>query len=68
LKVFTLISDQDSGRRPIGNVGPGFGKVGSVSNYADLQGLIKWILSFVMIFGRLEIFSIFMLFSIKSWK
>lgn len=46
----------------IGNVGPGMGAVGPVSNFAELPALAKWILSFFMLVGRLELFTVLILF------
>lgn len=48
-------------------IGPGLGKVGPASNFASLPALAKNILSFVMITGRLEIYTIVMLFSKDFW-
>ncbi|MFO8113302.1 MAG: TrkH family potassium uptake protein [Desulfosalsimonadaceae bacterium] len=42
----------------MGNVGPGFGSVGSFSNFGMLPEAGKWILSVVMLLGRLEIFGL----------
>ena len=52
----------------LGNVGPGFGAVGPASNFAALSNLSKVTLSFVMLFGRLEIFPLLMLFTPAIWK
>lgn len=52
----------------IGNVGPGFGNVSSLGNYANIPELSKFILTIVMLMGRLEIFSILSLFYLRSWK
>lgn len=52
----------------IGNVGPGFGQVGSMGNFSELPDLGKFLLSINMLLGRLEIFGIFSLFFIKSWR
>lgn len=43
----------------IGNVGPGFGSVGSMGNYADFPAVLKFTNSLLMLAGRLEIFPIF---------
>ena len=48
----------------IGNVGPGFGEVGSVSNYAGLPSFLKLTSMAEMLIGRLEIFPI--LYLIRS--
>jgi trk system potassium uptake protein TrkH len=47
----------------MGNVGPGFGRVGSLANYSHLPGVAKWILTMVMLLGRLEIFGLILCFS-----
>lgn len=52
----------------IGNVGPGFGQVGSMDNYADIPTFIKLMQSFLMLVGRLEIFGLIQLFFLKSWR
>ncbi len=46
----------------IGNVGPGFGDVGSMSNYASMPGLLKVTSMLEMLTGRLEIFPVLYLF------
>ncbi|MFQ6675623.1 MAG: TrkH family potassium uptake protein [Fidelibacterota bacterium] len=52
----------------MGNIGPGLGSVGPASNYAHLPILAKWLLSFCMLLGRLEIFTVMVLFSGSFWK
>ncbi len=52
----------------IGNVGPGFGEVGSMGNYAALPNVVKYILTFLMLLGRLEIFGLFQLFMLSWWR
>ncbi len=52
----------------LGNIGPGFGKVGPVSNYAYLPTYIKWFLSFSMVVGRLEIYTVLVIFTRTFWK
>jgi trk system potassium uptake protein len=52
----------------MGNVGPGFGSISSLGNYADLPSVGKWILSIVMLLGRLEIYGIVLLFKVREWK
>ena len=47
----------------IGNVGPGHGSVGPASNYAHLPDLAKWLLTFCMLLGRLEIFTVMVFLS-----
>ena len=52
----------------IGNVGPGFGEVGSMSNYATQPVILKFTDTLLMLFGRLEIFGLVQLFFIRAWK
>jgi trk system potassium uptake protein TrkH len=52
----------------LGNIGPGLGTVGPMSTYAHLPGITKLILSLLMILGRLEIISVFALFTRTFWK
>lgn len=52
----------------IGNVGPGFGDVGSMNNYSALPTVVKLTNSILMLFGRLEIFGVIQLCMIKWWK
>lgn len=52
----------------LGNVGPGIGEVGPMNNYAFLSIPAKWFLSFLMLCGRLELFTVLILFSPAFWK
>ena len=52
----------------LGNVGPGLGEVGPVHNFAGLSDPIKLFLSFLMLLGRLELFTIFVVFMPYFWK
>jgi|TARA_B100000427_G_scaffold24794_2_gene18374 trk system potassium uptake protein TrkH len=52
----------------IGNIGPGLGAYGPTDNYSLLHPFGKWMLSFCMLLGRLEIFTIMVLFSRTFWK
>ena len=52
----------------IGNVGPGIGAVGPLDNFAHIPYLGKWFLSFLMLLGRLELFTILILFTPYFWK
>ncbi len=48
--------------------GPGLGSVGPVGNYHHLHDFAKWVLSFDMLAGRLELFSFLILFTPFFWK
>jgi trk system potassium uptake protein TrkH len=52
----------------VGNIGPGFGSVGPVDNFAHIPAAGKWILSFCMLLGRLEIYTVIILFVPEFWK
>jgi len=52
----------------LGNIGPGIGGVGPVENYSFLPDAAKWISSFLMLLGRLELFTVIILFSPSFWK
>lgn len=52
----------------MGGIGPGIGSVGPAGNFAHLPHAAKLILSFLMIFGRLEIYTIIVLFTPGFWK
>ena len=52
----------------LGNVGPGLGEVGPAFSYAWLPDAAKAILIMCMWFGRLELFTVFMIFSPRFWK
>ncbi len=52
----------------LGNIGPGLGSTGPASTYADVPIVGKWVLSFIMLLGRLEMFTVLILFSPSFWK
>jgi len=52
----------------LGNIGPGLGAVGPSANWAHLPALTKWIMSFLMLFGRMEIFTFLILLTPWAWK
>ncbi|MFO7614336.1 MAG: potassium transporter TrkG [Bacteroidales bacterium] len=52
----------------LGNIGPGIGEVGPTGNYAFIPTPGKWFLSLLMLLGRLELFTLLILFSSAFWK
>lgn len=52
----------------LGGVGPGLGLVGPMGNYAAIPEFSKWFLSFIMLLGRLELFTVLVLFTPAFWK
>ncbi|MFW5822181.1 MAG: TrkH family potassium uptake protein [Tangfeifania sp.] len=71
--IFTLIEpDMESAMGAVatslGNIGPGLGNVGPDENFLHVKPLGKWFLSFLMLLGRLELFTVLILFSPSFWK
>ncbi len=71
--VFTLIepdieSAMGAVATSLGNIGPGLGNVGPAENFLHVSPVGKWFLSFLMLLGRLELFTILVLFSPTFWK
>lgn len=52
----------------VGNVGPAFGAMGPTENYTHVPVAGKWVLSVLMMAGRLEIFTVLLLFTPAFWK
>ena len=52
----------------IGNMGPGLGDTGPAYSWNALPDAAKWLLSFLMLLGRLELFTVLLLFSSDFWK
>ncbi|PSQ92636.1 MAG: potassium transporter [Bacteroidetes bacterium SW_4_67_19] len=52
----------------LGNIGPGWGDVGATDHYAHIPLLGKWVLSFLMIAGRLEVFTLLVLLAPAFWR
>jgi trk system potassium uptake protein TrkH len=63
-----MISALSAAASALGNIGPAFGSVGPYDNYALLTDGAKWLLCFAMLLGRLEIFTVMVLFSRTFWK
>lgn len=52
----------------LGNIGPGFGRIGPALNYAFYPDWIKVFLGFVMMLGRLEIYTVLVILTPRFWK
>ena len=50
------------------NIGPGLGTVGPVDNYAHIPALSKWTLSFCMLAGRLEYYTVLVVITPMFWR
>jgi trk system potassium uptake protein TrkH len=63
-----LITTASAVAASLGNIGPGLGEVGPTAHYAGIPGTGKWLLSGLMIVGRLEIFPVLLLFTRDLWR
>ena len=64
-----LISALSGSAAALGNVGRGVGEqIGSSGNWHAIPKAAKWVLSFEMILGRVELFPVFILFTPSFWK
>ena len=52
----------------LGNVGPALGDLGPAHNYSDLSAVTKWWASFLMLLGRLELFTVLILLTPFFWR
>jgi len=52
----------------LGNIGPGIGSVGPLDNFSAIPSGGKWFLSFLMLLGRLELFTVLILFTPYFWN
>ncbi len=63
-----LLTSFTAGLALVGNIGPGFGAVGPVGNYAFFHPAAKLWFSFAMIAGRLELYTMIIFFTRAYWK
>ena len=63
-----LVSAAGATIATMGNIGPGLGSVGPTDNYAHIHTAGKFVLSFCMLLGRLELYTVLILFSPNFWK
>ena len=63
-----LITSTSAVAASLGNIGPGLGDVGPSLHYLAIPPLGRWLLSFLMIVGRLEIFPVALLFTRDLWR
>lgn len=52
----------------LSNIGPGMGETGPAGNFAHIPAAAKWLMSFYMLVGRLEIYTVLFLFLPTYWK
>jgi trk system potassium uptake protein len=63
LMGYDMITSFSTSAALLGNIGPGLGSFGPFNNYASVPVAGKWFFSFLMLIGRLELFSILILFT-----
>jgi len=63
-----LVTSVGATAATLGNIGPGLGLVGPASNYASLLDWEKWLLTGFMLVGRLELFTVLVLFLPGAWR
>ena len=68
LENFDLLTTLSSVAACLGNIGPGFSLVGPVLNYSIYSDLSKFMLAILMLIGRLELFTIILLFTRQFWN
>ncbi len=65
---FDLTTSMTTALATVGNIGPGLALVGPMANYAQFPSAVLWWLSFAMLVGRLEIYTVLVLFSREFWR
>lgn len=65
---YDIMSSIGASIAAIGNIGPGWGDFGPTDNFAHLPYLGKWVLIMLMMVGRLEIFTVLIIFSPAFWR
>ena len=65
---FDLLSAVGVAISSVGNIGPAFGTFGPTENYAHLPAIGKWVMAILMMAGRLEIFTVLILFVPSFWR
>ena len=64
-----LVTGLSAAAAAVGNVGPGLGDIiGPTGNYSGLPTTAKWVLSFAMLLGRLELFTVLVLLRPEFWR
>jgi trk system potassium uptake protein TrkH len=63
-----FISALGAAASSLGNIGPAIGGVSPVDNFNHLTNEAKWFCSFLMLIGRLELFTVLILFTPFFWR
>lgn len=65
---YDLVTSASTAVAAISNIGPGLAQVGPMANWGHLPDVAKWVMSFLMLIGRLELFSVLILLTPWAWK
>lgn len=68
LDGFDFMSSLSAAATSLGNIGPGFGAFGPAMNFSEMSAFSKLVCSLLMLIGRLEIFTMLVLFSRHYWN
>ena len=65
---YDVVTSLTSSLTAIGNVGPGLGQIGAYDNFSHFPALVKLVLAALMLFGRLEIFTLLAMLTREFWR
>jgi trk system potassium uptake protein TrkH len=65
---YDITTSASASAAALGNIGPGLAGVGPMQNWSHLPAVAKWLMSLLMLMGRLELFSVVVLFTPWLWK
>ena len=65
---FDMTTSLSASASSLGNIGPSLGSVGPTDTWGHFPSSAKWLVSFCMLLGRLEIFTVMILFSRTFWR
>jgi len=65
---YDLVTSFSASAAALGNIGPGLAEVGPSRNWAHLPAIAKWVMSVLMLLGRLELYSVLILLTPWVWK
>jgi trk system potassium uptake protein TrkH len=65
---YDIVTSLGAAAACLGNVGPGLGEVGPMSNYSSVSPAARWLLAGLMLMGRIEIYTLAILFFPSFWK
>lgn len=65
---YTAFEAMSASATAVGNVGPGVGSIGPDSNFSEIPMGSKWVMSFLMLCGRLELFTVILILTPFFWR